>query len=154
MLFPPQSDTTGANPTCMQVGLVEQQDFRPSPLEPTWILEGNPEAQSCPLTSSADGRFTSGRWSCTGGRFKFIYACDEIVHILEGSVTVEESGRVRTLRPGDVAYFPQGLESVWTVHGYVKKFAIFRVQPGRLINRVAKRALRSLKKIAALASLG
>lgn len=136
----------------MQVGLAEIEDFRECPIDPTWILEGNPVARSSPIARTSDGLFTCGRWECTAGRFHFYYACDEIVHILDGSVTIEESGRVRTLRAGDVALLPQGLKATWTVHGYVKKFAIFRSQRRSLARRVAGRLKRLVQ--AAVAAIG
>lgn len=125
-----------------QVGRAEAEKFQPSPLEPSWILAGNPIARSSPMTRSADGSFTSGRWECTAGKFKFYYACDEVIQILEGNATIEDAGRTWTLGPGDVAFFPQGMTAIWTVDTYVKKFAIFRVKPRRLLGRIKSAATR------------
>jgi uncharacterized cupin superfamily protein len=131
----------------MQIGFAEENDFQASPLPVEWILAGNPEARSLPLARSADGMFTCGRWECTAGKFKFFYACDEIVHILDGKVTIEEGGQTRTLQTGDVAFFPQGLTTIWTVHGYVRKFAIFRSKPRSLLRRIAGKIKRTLQTI-------
>lgn len=135
----------------MQVASVEKQDYQPSPLPSAWILEGNPEAKSLPLAASADGRFTCGRWACSKGRFKFIYACDEIVQIMEGKVTIEQGNHVRTLHAGDVAFFPQGMVAIWTIHEDIKKFAIFRSQPGSLFRRVARKIVNRLRSLFAAA---
>lgn len=119
-----------------------RREFRPAPLEPTWILEGNPVARSLPLAASQDGQFSCGQWDCTAGRFQFIYYCDEIVHILEGEVTVEGDGKKQTLRPGDVALFQQGLVTYWTVPNYVRKFAIFRSKHRSLLRRIGSKIKR------------
>lgn len=137
MQFPNSSAEVG--PLAIQAGSISRTDLRPCPLEPSWVLEGQPHARSLALGQSADGNFSFGLWDCTPGRFKFIYFCDELVHILEGEVTVEEGGRTLHLRPGDVAFFPQGLTTYWTVHGYVKKLALFRSAPRDLLSRIARK---------------
>jgi len=35
-------------------------NLKPSPIEPSWIIEGNPVAESCLLSKSADGQVDSG----------------------------------------------------------------------------------------------
>lgn len=133
--------------SALQIGRAEVDDFRPTPIEPSWILEGNPEARSSPIARSADGLFSCGRWECTAGRFHFFYASDEIIQILEGSVTIEVDGREQTLEAGDVAILEQGLTTTWTVHGYVKKFAIFRSQRRSLLRRAAGKVKRTLRRL-------
>lgn len=127
---------TAAGSGRLQTGSEAGGEFVATPLPQSWILEGEPVARSLPLTQSADGHFTSGLWECTDGKFDFTYRCDEIIRLLEGAVTIELDGAQRTLGPGDVAYFPQGATARWTVHGYVKKFAIFSVRPRGLLRRV------------------
>ena len=127
----------------IQTGSTARMDFGPTPLDPSWIIDGNPAARSIPLTRAADGDFSCGLWDCQAGKFKFIYACDELVHILEGEVIVEENGATHTLRAGDVALFPEGLVTYWTVPKYVKKFAIFRSAS----EPVSLKIYRKLKKL-------
>jgi hypothetical protein len=128
--------------------MVARTDLLPAPLPATWILAGNPKSRSLPLGGTADGSFSFGLWDCTAGGFKFIYYCDELVHILEGEVSITTGDMELNLRAGDVAFFPQGTTAYWAVHGYVKKLAIFRsAPPRRLLTRIvgkAKRVLRSL----------
>lgn len=131
----------------LQIGRADVDEFRPTPIEPSWILEGEPVARSSPIARSADGLFSCGRWECTAGRFHFYYALDEIIQILEGSVTIEVDGREQTLEAGDVAILQQGLKTTWTVHGYVKKFAIFRSQRRSLLRRAAGKAKRIVKRV-------
>lgn len=100
------------------------------PIHPADIESGNPIARSLALTHSPDDRLMSGLWECTAGRFKRTCGVDEIVFILEGEATVrEETGAVHDLRPGDVAYFPLGLELRWDIPHYVRKFFVIR-NPG------------------------
>jgi uncharacterized cupin superfamily protein len=52
-------------------------DLKPSPIEPSWIIEGNPEARSHVLSTSACGNTRTIIWSCTEGKFNWYYAVDE-----------------------------------------------------------------------------
>jgi hypothetical protein len=107
-------------------------DLLPHPIADSCIEEGAPIARCTTLTESPDKRLSSGLWECSAGRFKVIFALDEIVHILDGEVVVREgeSGPVHRLGPGDVAYFPMGLVSHWNVPKFVKKFFVVRVPGG------------------------
>ena len=98
-----------------------------SPIEPTWILEGNPQARLAEWSKSIDGTTTTNVWDCTAGRFRWYFAVDEIVHIMDGSVTVSSDDHApRTLIPGDAALFRAGTWSEWHVDNYVRKHAILR----------------------------
>lgn len=126
-------------PLALQTGKVVRTDLQPAPLKSTWIIEGNPNARSLPLGESADGDFSFGLWDCTAGQFKFNHRSDEFVHILEGEATIRAGDKEVCLRPGDVAYFPQGLTTYWTVPDYVKKLATFRsVQSGLVTRMIGK----------------
>jgi uncharacterized cupin superfamily protein len=49
------------------------------------------------------------------------------VHIQEGEVTIQEEGaKTVTLRRGDLAHFPKGLKTVWTVPNFVRKVFTLR----------------------------
>jgi uncharacterized cupin superfamily protein len=102
-------------------------DLTPSPIEPSWIIEGNPEARSHVLSTSEDRAATTQIWSCTAGKFKWYYDVDETIMILEGSVVLE-SERMPPKRygVGDVIFFRQGAQAKWHVEGYVKKIAFLR----------------------------
>jgi uncharacterized cupin superfamily protein len=134
----------------IQHGSTAASAFRPCPIEPSWIVDGNPVARSLCLTRSHDGQFSSGLWDCTAGKFHFTYFCDEIVHILEGEVIVEEAGKIHVLRAGDVALFPQGLTALWTVPKYVRKFAIFRSVKRALLTRIVLKFCRTAKRVCGL----
>ncbi len=67
-------------------------ELPPMPIDPAWVLEGAPSARGTVLTQSKDKLVSSGFWSCTAGAFKWVFAWDEFVHILEGEVTIREEG--------------------------------------------------------------
>ena len=97
------------------------------PIDPAWIQEGTPTARGTVLTQSKDKLLSSGFWSCTAGKFKWVFSWDEFVHILEGEVTIrEEGGTAHTLKAGDVAHFPRGLTTHWHVPKFVRKFFTLR----------------------------
>jgi uncharacterized cupin superfamily protein len=99
----------------------------PSPIEPSWIIEGNPEARSRRLSASADRAATTFIWSCTEGKFNWYYDVDETIVILEGSVLLEsEDVPLMGYGVGDVIFFRQGAHVKWHVERYVKKVAFCR----------------------------
>lgn len=101
--------------------------LQPSPIDPDWILAGRPEARTAEWSRSLDGTTTTNVWDCTAGRFRWYFAVDEIVHIMDGSVTVSSDGLpARTLAAGDAALFRAGTWSEWHVEDYVRKHAILR----------------------------
>jgi uncharacterized protein len=54
-------------------------DLTPRPIEPSWVLEGKPEATWCILSQSGDGLATTMVWHCTEGKFNWFYDFDETV---------------------------------------------------------------------------
>lgn len=103
----------------IQTGSTVRMDFGLTPLTHVWIKEGNPAARSIPLARAEDNNL---------------------------SLIVEENGATYTLKVGDVAFFPEGLETVWTVPKYVKKFAIFRSVREPFIDRVYFKLKNIVKK--------
>lgn len=132
----PKLNHDDVRPLAVQTGKVVRTDLQPAPLKPAWIITGNPTARSLPLGESADGDFSFGLWDCTAGEFQFRHQSDEFVHILEGEATIRAGDREVCLRPGDVAFFPKGLTTYWTVPAYVKKLATFRSVQAGLVSRI------------------
>ena len=115
----------------------------PAPIPRTWILEGNPVARKKQLAGSSDHLATTLMWDCTAGRFNWFYDDDEVIHVLEGSVLIEDAaGARRRLQAGDTFLFPAGSRYHWTVPSYVRKIA-FLHQPlsweMRIIRGILKR---------------
>ena len=122
-------------------------ELKPSPIEPSWIIEGNPEARSHALSTSADGTATTLIWSCTEGKFNWYYDFDETIMILEGSIVLESDTIPATrYSAGDVILFRDGAHAKWHVEGRVRKLAFCRkTQPAWL--GFALRVALKLRKI-------
>ena len=122
-------------------------DLTPRPIEPSWILEGKPEATSCILSQSADGLATTMVWHCTEGKFNWFYDFDETVLILDGSIVLESDGMPPTRYvAGDVIFFKDGAHAKWHVEGHVKKLAFCRKTSPALFG-FALRAFLKLRKM-------
>ncbi len=122
-------------------------NLSPKPIEPSWIIEGNPAAQCCVLSRSADGLASTLVWTCSEGKFNWYYDFDETILILEGSIVLENDTMSPTrYNPGDVIFFKHGAHARWHVEKYVRKFAFCRTtQPVPLA--FALRAANKLKRI-------
>ncbi len=102
-------------------------NLAPRPIEPSWIIEGNPQAQWCVLSQSADGLASTMVWECSEGKFNWYYDFDETVLILEGSIVLESDSMPPTrYGPGDVVFFKDGAHARWHVEGRVRKLAFCR----------------------------
>lgn len=131
--------------TTFQTGDGRLDHLRAAPIAPSSILDGQPVARSRCLLQADDERFSMTLWDCTAGRFHWAYGCDEMVHVVEGEVIVEdEQGRRRTLRAGDVALFQAGTRAVWEVPEYVRKVATHRVRRSPLSVRILRRLRRAI----------
>src|ERR1700744_1893413 len=122
-------------------------DLKPSPIEPSWIIDGQPEARSCHLSTSACGSGMTLIWSCTEGKFNCYYYMEETILILEGSIVLES----KEMSPqrygvGDVIFFHEGARAKWHVENYVKKIAFLR-QANPLGIGLAARAVNKLKRL-------
>ena len=115
----------------MSLALIEAANLKvgltPRPIEPSWIIEGNPQAQWCVLSQSADGLASTMVWECSEGKFNWYYDFDETVLILEGSIVLESDSMPPTrYGPGDVVFFKDGAHARWHVEGRVRKLAFCR----------------------------
>ncbi|MGH8326400.1 MAG: cupin domain-containing protein, partial [Steroidobacteraceae bacterium] len=119
--------------------------LNPDPIPSDWILEGHPLARSKRLVGSSDDMASTHMWDCTAGRFNWFYTVDEVIHVIEGSVTVEDpEGVSRQLQAGDTFLFPAGTRFHWTVPQYIRKIAFLHSPLSRKL-RIAKRIFQVLK---------
>jgi uncharacterized protein len=117
-------------------GEVELEDH---PINPEWVLEGNPRARISQWAESDDGFVSHWTWDCTAGRFRWYYDVDETIVIINGAVSIEVDDEPPVpLQVGDAAYFAAGHWVTWTVPDYVRKQAIVRVPVPRTMRYVAK----------------
>jgi uncharacterized cupin superfamily protein len=126
---------------------VGQINLNPSPIYPSWVLEGNPAARNKVLSSSADSTASTLIWDCTAGRFNWYYDIDETIYVIEGGVVIKDAaGVVHRLSAGDTIFFPAGARAEWHVEDYIRKIAFCRAPlPKPLV--FAKRSLRFLKRL-------
>ena len=122
-------------------------DLTPRPIEPSWIIEGRPDARWCVLSKSADGLASTMVWHCTAGKFNWYYDFDETILILDGGIVLESDTMPPTrYGPGDVIFFKDGAHARWHVESHVKKLAFCRkTQPVWL--GFALRVVLKLKKM-------
>ncbi len=98
-----------------------------APIEPSWIVSGDPRARSGLHSAANDQSASTHVWECTAGTFRWHFGWEETVLILSGSVTVTaEDGTVRTLRAGDIGYFAGGTWATWAIDDHVRKLAFCR----------------------------
>jgi uncharacterized cupin superfamily protein len=122
-------------------------NLTPRPIEPSWIIEGNPVAQCCVLSKSADGLASTMVWQCSEGKFDWYYDFDETILILEGSIVLEND----TMNPtrysaGDVIFFTDGAHARWHVEDHVRKLAFCRTTQPMLLG-FALRVFNKLRRI-------
>jgi uncharacterized cupin superfamily protein len=118
----------------------------PSPIEPSWIIEGEPVAEASLLSKSADGQAWTVIWQCSEGKFHWYYDFDETILILEGSIVIESDGKPPTrYGAGDVIFFKNGAHAKWHVESKVRKLAFCR-KPQPILLSLALRASSKLKQ--------
>ena len=103
--------------------------MEPCPIDPEWVLAGNPEARIGLHSAAHDDQATTAVWDCTAGTFRWYFDWDETVIILEGEVHVTTAdGNERTLRAGDIGYFAGKTWATWHIDTYLRKIAFCRKQ--------------------------
>lgn len=118
-----------------------------APIPQAWILEGNPVARNRRLAGSSDQLATTFMWDCTAGRFNWFYDEDEVIHVLEGSVIIEDTAGVRQrLQAGDTFLFAAGTRYQWTVPNYIRKVAFLHEPLSREL-RIVRGILRRLTSL-------
>lgn len=114
-----------------------------APIPQAWILEGSPAARFRRLAGSSDQTATTVMWDCTAGRFNWFYDEDEVIHVLEGYVIIEDTAGVRQrLQAGDTFLFAAGTRYQWTVPNYIRKVAFLHeplTRELRIVRGILKR---------------
>ena len=97
------------------------------PINPEWILKGNPVAKGTILIQSEDKKMSSGVWECSPGEFSWIFVWDEFARLSEGEVKIEEEGgKVHHLKARDLVHFAVGMKTRWQVIRTVRKTFVLR----------------------------
>ena len=125
-------------------------ELKPSPIDPDWIRAGTPTARNALLSSSRDRGACTLVWDCTPGEFEWRYDSDETIHILEGSVVLDDGvAPPRRVGPGDVVLFPQGAVVRWTIETHLRKLAFFHRPlpvPITLVSRAVGKVRRAIRR--------
>lgn len=118
---------------------LDKLEMAPKPIEPSWVIAGNPQARLSLHSRAYDDQATTAIWDCTAGTFRWYFGWDETVMILDGEVHVTgEDGSERTLKAGDIAYFPGKSWATWHIDTYVRKIAFCRKEFPAPINLALK----------------
>jgi uncharacterized cupin superfamily protein len=119
------AETVGHGVLRLSRGELELVDH---PINPDWVLAGEPRARISGWGESPDGTTSHWTWDCTAGRFRWYYAVDETIVVIEGSACLQVDDEPPVvLQVGDAAYFPAGHWVTWDVESYVRKHAVVRV---------------------------
>lgn len=132
-----QADMTAPRP--LIAASLDNLEMAPAPIEPSWVIAGKPEARLSLHSRAYDEQATTAIWDCTAGTFRWYFGWDETVMILDGEVHVTgEDGSERTLKAGDIAYFPGKSWATWHIDSYVRKIAFCRKEFPAPINLAFK----------------
>lgn len=84
------------------------------------------EAEWLRRRTEAGASHTAMLWRCGPMTFDYAFPGDESFIVLSGAVRIElkNSAAAIELRAGDVASFPKGTQSVWTVLEAIEKFTV------------------------------
>lgn len=134
------------------------QPLGDAPINPAWIVSGEPRARNRVLFRSTDKSAWTMLWDCSAGEFTWTYRFDEVIHFLEGGVTITlPQGQPRDFGPGDVIFFPAGTVAHWRVDRYIKKLAFCQNPvpsalnvPMKLVRRIARPFARAMALLAGL----
>jgi uncharacterized cupin superfamily protein len=91
------------------------------------VLAGDPLAKVAWLrtTSGGEGLLYTGMFTVEPSTFRYSFVGDESFHVLDGELEIAvDGGETVALRPGDIASFPKGAISTWTVRTAVRKFFV------------------------------
>lgn len=103
---------------------INATEFEPFPLD---AVKGNPNGKVHWLKASAEGEplLYAGFFTVDPSTFTYTFSGNETFHLLEGEVSIElENGDRLDMVPGDVASFPKGHPSTWTIKSPLKKFFV------------------------------
>ena len=91
------------------------------------VLDGDPAAAVAWLrtTSGGVGVLYAGMFVAAPSRFRYTFAADESFHLIDGEVEIAlDGGPSVHLIAGDIASFPKGAQSTWTITAPLKKFFV------------------------------
>jgi uncharacterized protein len=99
-------------------------------LPPEKLVSGNPRQSAWNAYTDASGKFFTGIWQSTPGKWRINYTEEEYCQLLEGvSVITGADGRAVTVRAGDRFVIPRGFSGTWEVVETTRKIYVI-YEPG------------------------
>jgi uncharacterized cupin superfamily protein len=140
--------------------IATDDDLAPKPIDPTWIVEGTPQARARQLQFTEGAGFSAMLWESTAGRFDWHYGSDEIIHVLAGQAELTRAdGSVQLIQQGDIVFFNRDQVVRWHIPVYLKKIALNTPQisiPRQMAHHVpfARGIVRKMRAMRAPSSVG
>ena len=83
---------------------------------PERLISGAPEFETWSTYESADGKYFTGLWRATPGKWRIVYTEWEYCEMLEGiSVITSADGAARTFKADDHFVLEPGFEGTWEI---------------------------------------
>ena len=83
---------------------------------PDRVIHGTPAFETWSTYESADGRYFTGLWRATPGKWRIFYTEWEYCEMLEGVSTITSAhGKALTFKAGDRFVLEPGFEGTWEV---------------------------------------
>jgi len=96
---------------------------RPAPTE--GFISGNAIRRGAQYFKDESGKFRSGVWESTPGKWKAIPEKSEFCYIIEGKVIIADSqGGEQVYQAGDAFLIPMGFDGTWEVIENTKKYFV------------------------------
>lgn len=91
------------------------------------LLAGSPQQKTSNVFSDAGGKFFSGVWESTPGKWRIRYSENEFCHMTAGRVRITQTnGAAHEFGAGDSFVIPAGFEGTWEVLETARKlYAIY-----------------------------
>lgn len=110
-------------------GVIRHSNIKATDYEPFSLdaVDGNPNGKVHWLKVSPEGEplLYAGFFTADPATFTYTFGGNETFNLLEGEVRIElENGDRIDMVPGDVAAFPKGHRSTWTIKSPFKKFFV------------------------------
>ena len=98
-----------------------------APITPAKVEAGEPVAWTENFYTSDDGKYFTGLWGSSPGKWRMTYSEEETCTLLEGVVVLTgKDGVAHTYHAGDSFVIPRGFDGTWeTVETCKKVYAIY-----------------------------
>lgn len=132
VIFPDKAGTKTADAAKLGVIKLDTgQPLGPSDIPDKSIFTGPvPTQHARTWFDDASGQLTVGVWDTTPfSRHPALFPRTELMHLLEGSVTIGSGAAAQTFKAGDTFLVPEGAPYTWTSTAYVRKiYCIFKAK--------------------------